>query len=739
MRYRYKALLLAAAAFAVPAYAQDQGNDAGVDNQALGDIVVTAQRRAQSLQDVPVAITAITADALENSGVDDTVKLVQLTPGLTMTQQNTSVLPYLRGVGAASNAAGVESPVAFYVDGVYISTPYSALMGLNNIERIEVLRGPQGVAFGRNATGGAIRVITKDPEQDPQLDVGFTYESYETVSAKAYATGGITEGVAASLAVLTSHQGKGWATHALLDTDIDKLTERSVRGEIKIDPTSRFSVNLNADYSYRDTDIGLNRMAAPGTFGLDGVVGDPRSRVYRGEVKTSGRMEQYGAAIEATYDLGGAQLSSTTAWRQSKLNVFYEQEGTPLPFVVIPLHQKDRSFQQELILTTNIDRADVLIGAIYYEDRSRYLPLENRSGIAPSFNILRFADLGTKSYAGFAQVTVPLTSSTNITGGVRYTDEKKTGFGFHLATPGNTVPTGQTVPGTATPGERVLKYSELTFRFALDQKLGQNVMAYASFNRGFKSGGFNSALVTAPPVLPENLDAYEAGVKTEWFDGQLRFNVAGYYYDYSNIQLTTLALGGFNVLNAAKAKAKGVEIEALFKPRMDFGDLTLRASAAFADAEYTRYPNAAVFLPNPVTSVPAGVVCPATRPATVGGNLACVGDNSGNDLVRNPEFTLTGGVEYGIPVGKDVVTLNADVYHSSSFFFDAANRFENPAYTIVNAQVAYGFDNNRSRLRVFTRNLTNARYYAFGAEGGVGDAVTRGAPRTFGIGLDARF
>lgn len=731
------AFLLTTSIISSPVLAQ---KEAGRVQGGLDDIIVTAQRRAEALQDVPISITAVGGDTLARSGVVESNQLTQVTPGLTMTQQNSSVFPFLRGIGSTNSAAGAENPVAFYVDGVYIVAPYSALLALNNVERIEVLRGPQGVSFGRNATGGLIRIITKDPQQDPEMKLGFTYGSYQTVTASAYLTGGLTEGISASIAAMTSAQGKGWGRNLHLDREIDKTTESALRGELLFEPAEGLSINVNADYSRRDSDIGLNRVAPPGTYYLDGVLGPENSRDSRAATPTFAIMTQYGGSVEIQYDFGDAQITSTTALRRARQHVLYDNEGTPLRFNDVYMRQRDRSFQQEVILTTEFGPVDFLVGAFYYKDRSIYDPNDGTSEMVPTLNVIRYANLGTRSLAGFAQATLAVTDTTNITAGIRYTDEHKTGFGYYIAKPGYPLPTGSIIPAFTTPEERKIKYSEPTFRLAIDQKLGEALMAYASFSRGFKAGGFNAINVTTDPVFPENLDAYEIGIKSEWFDRQLRLNLNGYYYDYTNIQLTQLSLGGFNLVNAAQARAHGIEVETLFQPHLPSGNLTIRAAGAYAGGEYRAFRDAAIYLPNPVTAVPEGVVCPATRPTTVGGNLTCTGDNSGKTLARMPKWTITAGVEYSIPVGgEDEISLSTDVYHSSSFFFDAANRFRNPAYTLLNAQIAYGINGDQLRLRVFGRNLTKARYYTFGAEGGIGDQAIRGAPRTFGIGLDASF
>ncbi|VWX50270.1 TonB-dependent receptor [Novosphingobium sp. 9U] len=215
-------------------------------------------------------------------------------------------------------------------------------------------------------------------------------------------------------------------------------------------------------------------------------------------------------------------------------------------------------------------------------------------------------------------------------------------------------------------------------------------------------------------------------------------NIDTYYYKYSNIQITQLLAGGTSIVNAAAARAHGVEFDTQFQPRFADNNLVLRFSGAYAEGKYKSFPSAPIFLPNPVTAVPAGVTCPAARPATVGGNTTCVGDLSGNTLIRMPEWSLSGGVEYRIPLDSGHVALNGDAAYSSSFFWEPANRLKNPANLIVNARIGHTFANDKVRVSVFAENLTKEVYYIYGAESGVGDQVVQGRPRMFGVELRSK-
>lgn len=231
---------------------QPGGSDTGSSNTAVEEIVVTAQKRSENLQDVPVAITAVTAARLEATGITSVSDIGIVTPSLALTEFAGTLQPHLRGVGTSFSGPGVENPIAMYVDGVYIANGTSSLMTLNNIERVEVLKGPQGTLFGRNATGGLIHVITKDPKHDPSMMFDLSYANYETVTANAYMSSGLGANVAADLAIRYEHQGKGWGTNLFNGRDTN-VTDHdfTMRSKLLFEPTDATKIRLTADYADR--------------------------------------------------------------------------------------------------------------------------------------------------------------------------------------------------------------------------------------------------------------------------------------------------------------------------------------------------------------------------------------------------------------------------------------------------------------------------------------------------------
>src|SRR5262245_29592589 len=247
----------------------------GVASAQIEEIVVTAQRRAENMQDVPIAVSAVTADTLRTLGAVDVLDLASTAPGLYVGRQLASPLIYLRGIGTTSTQGGQESPTALYVDGVY----YAELPGLNfefnNIERIDVLKGPQGTLFGRNATGGLVQIITKDPSQDRSLDIGFTVGNYETYGGKLYATTGLGDNLAADIAFVGSDQGEGWGRNVTLDVETGLTDTYGARSTWLWTPSDATSVRASVDYTKAETTVGLSRQPAPGSLTLLSGLGPP--------------------------------------------------------------------------------------------------------------------------------------------------------------------------------------------------------------------------------------------------------------------------------------------------------------------------------------------------------------------------------------------------------------------------------------------------------------------------------
>lgn len=730
-------LLAATPALAQTATPPPAGETAEAEQQqgGVGEIVVTAQRREQSIQNVAVAVTALDASALSAGGIATSEDLQIATPNLVQTTVNGTTQTFIRGVGSQSAIIGGESSVATYIDGVYIASLTGASFSFNNIERVEVLRGPQGTLFGRNATGGVIQVITKTPDQDSEFALDLSYGNYQTISASAYASGGLAENAAASIAVFSTTQGKGWGRNVFTGSELNKRDEQAVRAKLALDLTDNLKVMLSGDYSTQTNDIGTNRTTYPGSRTLLGgpKVGGPFDGNYNFDPVAKNK--QYGVSQEAILDLGGATLRSITAYRHYRWHNTYDQDVTPVRIIDVVRDEKNETFQQEFLLETKLGPAELTAGLFYLNAKASIDPISTASSATASINVARIARQEVDSYAAFGQTSLELVKGFTLTAGVRYSDETAVLNGKLVAIPGNALPAG-TVLVQVT--DKKIKANKITWRFAADYKLADRTLVYASASRGFKTGGFNITSITQTPTRPETLDAYEIGLKTDLFDRQLRFNAAAFHYDYSDIQLSTVLPGGIQTLNAAGARIDGLEIEATAAPNLPTGRLQIGFNLTMLDGEYKGFTNAPYYLPNPYTSVPTGFTCPTPSSASPGGNTPCTFDASGNKVIRAPKWTANLNLTYAVPVGDGELELTGNYFYNNGFFWEPTNRVKQPAYHLVNAQIAYRFANNL-QLRIFGRNLTDELYYSSVSEQSLGDLGTAAAPRTYGIGINFNY
>jgi iron complex outermembrane receptor protein len=687
------------------------------------DIVVTANRRQERLQDVPIAVTAISGDLGQKLGISSSSSLAAGVPGLTFNTQGNTATPFIRGIGNPSGAIGQEATVSTYVDGVYIASPQAMLFTFNNIDRVEVLKGPQGTLFGRNATGGVINIITRKPSFTPKLEAEVGYGSYDTLSGSAYASTGLSETLAFDVAAVASHQRDGWGTNLATGGEVFRDRNVAVRSKLLWEPSTRTSVTLMGDYSFSRTEIGLNTHQAEGTVGLGGIVYEGHYNI-RNVPNTYSRVRQGGVSAHIEQDLDWARIVSISAYRDVKGVYTVDQDASAPVIVDATLRSRETSFTQELQLLSASDSSiQWLLGGYYLRGSAAYTPLTLK-GLAFGGAVIDIAGKQTTdSYAGFGQATAALLESTKLTLGLRYTSDSR-------EVEGSTTASGFLV-GSATQKAR---FNKLTWRVALDHRFSEEAMVYASFNRGFKSGTFNVISYASPPVRPEVLDAYEVGLKTDLLGRRLRFNASMFYYDYQNIQVDSIVNGGTILLNAASARVKGADFEVTAVP---IDGLTLGAGGSYIDGKYKSFPDAPYYnsLPgggNELASTPGS--CPAGSPFTGNG---C--DASGNRTVQTPEFTFNVSAAYEVKRDSGTYDANINLYHNSGFKWSVDNRLTEPSYQLLNGSIGWRSPDDRFSVRVWAANLLNTQYHVLVVHELPGDHASPAAPRTYGVKLGFKF
>jgi iron complex outermembrane receptor protein len=696
-----------------PASAPDEGG------ARLEDIVVTAQKREENLQKVPIAITAITGSAAEAAGVRTSEDLDMVVPGFNITRSSGEGLIYMRGVGAAAGSSGQESAVATFVDGVYQPSMAADILSLSDIDRVEVLRGPQGTLYGRNATGGALNIVTKNPSFDPQLKADIGYGNLDTVEGNFYASSKLFEHVAANTVFYYYDQGQGDGRNLYNGERIGYSRDVAVRSKLLIDLSDDTKILIGGNYSRLTGTNGLELRPIPSTITLTGQRGwNSGWWDVDDNIQPWGFTNNDGGDITIDQNLGFAHLKSISAYTALSHLEHGDLDYTPVNFLDFSIFENQYTFTQEIQINSNEgSRVKWIVGAFYLHNTANYDPFEITGlAIAPLSRLHYDTDVEyTKSVSGFGQAEFQIVDDTTLTLGGRITSDTRD---FDAVGLGDIAGVGTISLFPTINAEK--KYTRPTWRVGISHQFDEDSMGYATYSRGFKSGGFNLESPTDAPVAPETLNAYEIGFKNTFFDQRVRFNPAFYYYDYDNMQVTQQQGPSQLLVNAAKSKIYGFELEG---EAAATNALSLRGGFAYTHARYTQFPNAPSAIPNPA-----------------GGDILTGADASGKELIRTPTWSLNLAAEYDIPfvAGYDLKYNITDRY-SGGFYWDPSNRLRQPSYMLIDTQLVLKPSGSAFSVRLWSRNLLNKEYLESSDASPEGDYGIPAPPRTFGISFGASF
>jgi iron complex outermembrane receptor protein len=757
-------------AFVSPAYAQDHrapeadaastaGATGETDWAGVPDITVTARRRVEDAQRIPGSLSVIGGDLLDRSYTVNTQQLSQLVPALNYSSANPRNTAFtIRGLGSSVVAVsqandGLEPGVGFYVDQVYHARPATAAFDFSDIQQIEVLRGPQGTLFGKNSTAGAINITTRAPSFTSGGDAELSYGSFNFVQAKAAVTGPISDDLAFRVSAVSTRRD-GVIDNVRTGTKENAIGNQAVRGQLLYKPSDLFQLRLTADFTnfqsecctqvyYRVAMRDVPRTATRQFAGPTGLAAqfnyappstNPYDRLTDIDAQLGVDTNEGGVSAIADWKIGGATLTSVSAWRFWNWDAANDRDYTSIPIQTeqhIPSRQDQ--YSQELRLASNGDHAINYVGGLYFFRQrvigrpisiygpaaARYL-IGTTTGTAATpvpANLLDGygtdgrTDFQSNSYAAFAEVNWRPVDRLTLTGGLRYTYEHKTGtydtFVFGGPPTTNTalinarlsILRGQTYSAKVDNGA-------LTGRANIAWQVTDTVLGYVSYARGDKSGGINMSglplndqnlpAVGTAVVRPEKNTAYEVGLKTRLFDNRLTFNIDGYYTRVTDFQTNvsdTRAAAALRtyLANIPKVTVKGVEADLVAAITRD---LSLRGSFAYADGKYNSYP--------------AGP-CPIERI----GNTTAACDLSGVGLPGLPKWSSTVGADYLRPVDglRGSIFLHADAnYRGKQFGDPTGSRFTTiGSYTVVNGSIGYR-SNTGWELAVFARNLFDRDY-----------------------------
>lgn len=751
-----------------------EATDAGT--ATLQEVVVSAQKRDESLQSVPLSLTTFSQEKLDLMGATNLDGVQQSTPNLDFAQQsggqnNTRVT--VRGIGTETLESGGDPGVALHIDGVYVGRNSAAAIDIFDVQRVEVLRGPQGTLYGRNANGGSINIITRRPQDKLEIDGDLTVGSYNWFRARGVLNVPLADSVAARLAVFSDtrdgYEKNLWSqgrdggdkdnhgARLQVQWQGDNGNTMLLRGYDErfggVGPATRF---LGADLPTADGyppvyAIGLSSGPVPpaGTNIMADVyrnptpaIGDPVLPLPKNLLEIRKDAPEYvdqairGVDFEGSWQLANAVLlRSLSSYQTNKNDILVDADNSELPIETRRRRNNAHQFSQEFnLLSTGEGRTQWIFGAYYYLERlTEDLWTKTQAGLVPlNFRLPPGAVPGgggveqhqhqnyeTMSYALFGQASFKLTDAVKLTAGVRETwDHKKqsrSGGGRIDSTTGILFNVGTVGFLSADSSEQSFK--DPTWKLVLDYTFQNENMMYVSYSRGSKAGGFDFNSPTVDGVLtayePEKLDAYEVGSKNRLFDDRVQFNVAAFYYDYTNLQTFRLTTFGPRTDNAAASTIKGFEAELIVAAT---DALRIDASAGYLDAKYDQF-----FIDIP----PPGV------------------DYSGNVLNNAPKWTLHAGAQYTWPVGSNNLLARVDWSYKDDIYFDRANSplDMQKAYSLVNGRLRY--DARKWYVDLFGSNLLDKTYvvaqlinppFNCGCR-----TVNVGAPRMYGIMFGVRY
>lgn len=689
------------------ALAQTAPDNAGTDDQGGGVniIVVTAQKRAQNLQDVPVSVSAFDTQMIADAGFTNSLSIGDQVPNLEIKTFGGVPNIFIRGVGNNDFNSSSIGPISVYRDDVVVASTGSQIFSLFDLERIEVVRGPQGTLFGKNATGGAIQFFSKLPEDRFEGNARFGYGRFSLFEGEVAASLPITDGFSVRVAgMIRKRDGEKFNRFDGTDAiDVDEAAARAIfRLRPGPDTDLRLTVGGGRDRSDYLENKPVGTINGADLFGYtDPFPDDERLLNFNGPSRN--HSDNVFVNFVAQHDFGDWSVRSLTGYDKSDVDNAVDVDGGPLRVDEITFLTDAEQFTQELQLSYDDGTLNAIAGLYYfYEDfnaRSNADLLGELTFAQGALPLITQATRKNKAYAAFGQATYAVVPELRLTVGARYTIDKVRATHQADLVSGffdDDIPNGAPVPLVPFASLRD-SYKSFSWRLSADYDVTDDVLAYVSVDKGFKAGGFNIGIITSvaerTQVDPETLISYEIGFKSTLFDRNLRLNVAAFYYDYSDLQVLSVntqagsAVPTLGLDNAADATIKGVEVEAFATPS-DWLDLGL--NFGILDAKFKNYLSGAI---DPVTGLPR--------------------DFSGNRLPGAPKFTLSANAQITVPVGRFETRWRAEYNFTGKKYYNNAQDpliSSGDGYGLLNLRASLSDPDNGWELAAWAKNVTNKAY-----------------------------
>ncbi len=679
------------------------GNGAGPDDGPLDVIVVTVQKREEDLQDVPLAVSAFDGDTLDAFNITSIQDVSRFTPNfLGSSFTNTQPIFAIRGGANTLSAIGTSEPVGVYIDEVYIPRFSSADLELFDLERVEVLRGPQGTFFGRNVASGAVVLTTKKPSfEEAEAKIQGSYGNFDAYQIRALASGPLTDNVAAKISFSRSERD-GYGVDRLSGQEQDDMESTSVRGAIRWRPTAPLEITLSADFT---NDRNGGRTLSSTSIGDDG---DRRTS----ELGLNQDFERdiYGGSARISYDLNAGSLLSITGVRASQSDELFSFNGLSFSLLPFAFQQVDRDSEDPRTISQELrfvsepgNRLDYIAGLFYLNENSDRVVERQRfaSGSGTVIQDLVFdQNVKTNAFAGYVDGTLHITDQLDLAAGVRYTiEERKATLNF----------VNNLSPGASFLASGLSEtFDAFTPRVSLVYRPTEDITVFGNLSRGFTAGGFNTEADAlneiTDPFQEETILSYEIGAKTRFADGRGYGNVTFFRQNYKDKQefvFNSLNFVG-TILNAAEATIQGVEVEGGYR----FNDyLGINANYGFLDTDYDSFP------------IPGGT------------------DNTGNELGSSPshQFAVSGDGIFPILNGQSELFANASYTFTDSYFTGATNDpdLRVRRYGLLGASFGVQAADGRWKAEVWGSNLLDKDYVLIPSDFIV-TAEHLGAPRFYG-------
>ncbi|GHC86363.1 TonB-dependent receptor [Novosphingobium pokkalii] len=758
-----------------PAPAADPGSPEVPD---AGAITVTARHREEKLQAVPLAISAVSGAELTSKRIERVSEFALRVPNFSALQQNTRVSGlYIRGLGGNASNDGAEGGVGLIVDNVFFTHVGFSWLDFVDLESIQVVRGPQGTLLGKNTTIGAVIVQTAKPKFEPSYTLQATYGNYDAVQVRANATGPIIADKLAYRLTFAESKGGGWNTNAYNGAKLLDNNRWSVRGQLLFTPSANFSSRLIAEHYETNEYNNFYPPVADVTqnLNLDGTVNSPRTGSWTAKLARFGYTPNLnapynanlnnqdrlvantdGLSNEINWDLGGVNLTGVTAWRRLYFRPYNDSDYTPLDIYRAGYDVDVNQYSQELRLASaKGSTIDWQVGAYYLHEKLRsnlrtifgsdastfFLGSGVPSSYIDGLEYDRDGRLTIDGVAGFGQITAHLTSTFSVTGGVRYTWEKKqvnvAGYALNVASLNPAGAASQTAllnnlggttgsaAGAYTLANQVSRGS-VAWLINPAWQVTPNVLLYASASHGEKSGAANTSATASQAALvitrPEKSTDFEGGIKTNWAGGKATLNLNLYNntitdYQSSRVDSTNASFGTY-LANVGKVRLRGFELEATYRPVPAFG---INANLAYNDAKYLDYADA-----------PA----PLEYQAALGGAAKPL-SLTGYQVIGSNKWTVQGGVDIDQPIGGE---WNLTGFANTSWKSRIAYINPRSIYgwqapvAITNVGLGLRTQDNRWQVQAWAKNVTNERYaVSYGAASASAPVIeVYGNPRTFG-------